>query len=80
MDEKLVITPLFLSNGVTDKNGLNAYFKQLYPKQVQGKFYWADDKNPLILPNERTFKRQLYLLIDQRVASAASHLASLIKS
>ncbi|AZA98254.1 hypothetical protein EG359_00945 [Chryseobacterium joostei] len=80
MDEKLVITPLFLSNGVTDKNGLNAYFKQLYPKQVQGKYYWADDKNPLILPNERTFKGQLYLLIDQRVASAASHLASLIKS
>ncbi|WP_284464137.1 S41 family peptidase [Chryseobacterium sp.] len=80
MDEKLVITPLFLSNGVTDKNGLNTYFKQLYPKQVQGKYYWADDKNPLILPNERTFKGQLYLLIDQRVASAASHLASLIKS
>ncbi|HCM35678.1 S41 family peptidase [Chryseobacterium sp.] len=80
MNEKLVITPLFLSNGVTDKNGLNAYFKQLYPKQVQGKYYWADDKNPLILPNERTFKGQLYLLIDQRVASAASHLASLIKS
>ncbi|MGU3374833.1 S41 family peptidase [Chryseobacterium sp. M5A1_1a] len=80
MEEKLVITPLFLSNGVTDKNGLNAYFKQLYPKQTQGKYYWADDKNPLILPNERTFKGQLYLLVDQRVASAASHLASLIKS
>ncbi|AZA76218.1 hypothetical protein EG347_01070 [Chryseobacterium sp. G0186] len=80
MDERLVITPLFLSNGVTDKNGLNAYFKSLYPKHVQGKYYWADDKNPLILPNERTFKGQLYLLVDQRVASAASHLASLIKS
>lgn len=80
MDEKLVITPLFLSNGVTDKNGLNTYLKQLYPKQIQGKYYWADDKNPLILPNERTFKGQLYLLVDQRVASAASHLASLIKS
>lgn len=80
MEERLVITPLFLSNGVTDKTGLNAYFKQLYPKQVQGKYYWADDKNPLILPNEKTFKGQLYLLVDQRVASAASHLASLIKS
>ncbi|TZF93722.1 hypothetical protein FW781_18715 [Chryseobacterium panacisoli] len=80
MEENLIITPLFLSNGVQDKNGLNAYLKQLYPKGVQRKYYWADDKNPLILPNERTFKGQLYLLVDQRVASAASHLASLIKS
>ncbi|MDW9381418.1 S41 family peptidase [Chryseobacterium sp. JV558] len=80
MEEKLVITSLFLSNGVQDKHGLNAYLKQLYPKGVQGKYYWADDKNPTILPNARTFKGQLYLLADQRVASAASHLASLIKS
>ncbi|MDQ1857082.1 S41 family peptidase [Chryseobacterium sp. WLY505] len=80
LEEKLVITPLFLSNGVQDKHGLNAYLKQLYPKSVQGKYYWADDKNPSIMPNERTFKGQLYLLVDQRVASAASHLASLIKS
>ncbi|UTX49105.1 S41 family peptidase [Chryseobacterium sp. MA9] len=80
MEEKLVITPLFLSNGVTDKTGLNAYLKSLYPKAVQGKYYWADDKNPSVMPNERTFKGQLYLLVDQRVASAASHLASLIKS
>ncbi|RXM41233.1 hypothetical protein BOQ62_01470 [Chryseobacterium sp. CH21] len=80
MEGKLVITPLFLSNGVKDKHGLNAYLKQLYPKEVQGKYYWADDKNPSILPNDRTFKGQLYLFVDQRVASAASHLASLIKS
>ena len=80
LEEKLVITPLFLSNGVQDKQGLNAYLKQLYPKNVQGKYYWADDKNPSIMPNDRTFKGQLYLLVDQRVASAASHLASLIKS
>ncbi|MFZ4928086.1 S41 family peptidase [Chryseobacterium sp. Mn2064] len=80
MEEKLIITPLFLSNGVTDKKGLNTYLKDLYPKDVQGKYYWADDKNPSILPNEKTFKGQLYLLVDQRVASAASHLASLIKS
>lgn len=80
LEEKLIITPLFLSNGVQDKHGLNAYLKQLYPKSIQGKYYWADDKNPSVLPNERTFKGQLYLLVDQRVASAASHLASLIKS
>lgn len=80
MEEKLVITPLFLSNGVHDKQGLNAYLKQLYPKAVQGKYYWADDKNPSILPAEKTFKGRIYLLTDQRVASAASHLASLIKS
>ncbi|WP_206747017.1 S41 family peptidase, partial [Erwinia sp. OLSSP12] len=80
MGEKLVITPLFLSNGVQDKNRLNAYLKQLEPKAVKGKYYWSDDKNPSILPNEKTFKGQLYLLVDQRVASAASHLASLIKS
>lgn len=80
LEEKLIITPLFLYNGVQDKHGLNAYLKQLYPKSIQGKYYWADDKNPSVLPNERTFKGQLYLLVDQRVASAASHLASLIKS
>ena len=80
MERNLIITPLFLSNGVQDKNGLNAYLKQLYPKGVQGKYYWADDKNPSVTPNDRTFKGQLYLLADQRVASAASHLASLIKS
>ncbi len=80
MERNLIITPLFLSNGVQDKNGLNAYLKQLYPKGVQGKYYWADDKNPSVTPNDKTFKGQLYLLADQRVASAASHLASLIKS
>ncbi|WP_347218267.1 S41 family peptidase [Chryseobacterium sp.] len=80
MEDRLVITPLFLSNGVKDKHRVNTYLKQLYPKQIQGKYYWADDKNPSILPNERTFKGQIYLLTDQRVASAASHLASLIKS
>ncbi|UKB85757.1 S41 family peptidase [Chryseobacterium sp. MEBOG06] len=80
LDEKLVIISLFLSNGVKDKYGLNTYLKQLYPKQIQDKYYWTDDKNPLILPNQKTFKGQLYLLVDQRVASAASHLASLIKS
>ncbi|WP_312306111.1 S41 family peptidase [Chryseobacterium sp.] len=80
LEEKLVITPLFLTNGVTDKNGLNAYLKSLYPKAIQEKYYWADDKNPSILPNEKTFQGQLYLLVDHRVASAASHLASLIKS
>lgn len=80
MAEKLIITPLFLANGVNDKSGLNNYLKEHYPKQAQGRYYWADDKNPLILPNEKTFKGQIYLLADERVASAASHLASLIKS
>lgn len=80
LEEKLVITPLFLANGVTDKNGLNAYLKSEYSDPAQGKHYWGNNKNPLILPNEKTFKGQLYLLADQRVASAASHLASLIKS
>lgn len=80
MEERLVITPLFVSNGVNDKHGINAYLKQLYPQHIQGKYYWSNDKNPSVLPNERTFKGQIYLLIDHRVASAASHLASLIKS
>lgn len=80
MAERLVITPLFLSNKINDNTGLNAYFKEEYPVGAQGKFYWADNKNRLILPNQKTFKGQLYLLVDQRVASAASHLASLIKS
>ncbi|MCS3529344.1 S41 family peptidase [Chryseobacterium sp. JUb7] len=80
LKEKLVITPFLLSNGVKDGQGVDTYLKQIYPKSVQEKFYWADDKNVLILPNEKTFKGQLYLLIDENVASAGSHLASLIKS
>nr|WP_315034762.1 S41 family peptidase [uncultured Chryseobacterium sp.] len=80
MAERLVITPLFLSNGVKDKTGLNIYLKEQYPKGSQGKFYWSDDKNQLIAPNEKIFKGQLYLFVDENVASAGSHLASLIKS
>lgn len=80
LKDRLVITPLFLSNGATDGYGLDIYLKDLYPVGVQGKFYWADQKNPLILPNEKSFKGQLYLFVDEYVASAGSHLASLIKS
>lgn len=80
LKERLVMSPLFLVNGVKDGYGLDAYLKQLYPREVQGKYYWTDEKNPLILPNKKTFKGQLYLFIDEHVASAGSHLASLIKS
>jgi len=80
LKEKLVITPFLLANGVKDGHGVDIYLKQMYPRAVQEKYYWADDKNPLILPNEKTFKGQLYLLVDEHVASAGSHLASLIKS
>ncbi|MBV8327813.1 S41 family peptidase [Chryseobacterium sp.] len=78
--ERLVITPVFLANGVKDGYGLDTYLKQTYTQHSQGKFYWANDKNPLILPDKKIFKGQLYLFIDENVASAGSHLASLIKS
>ncbi|MDR2234984.1 MAG: hypothetical protein LBE92_02570 [Chryseobacterium sp.] len=78
--ESLVITPMFISNGIRNGSGLDVYLKQLYPESSQGKFYWTDEKNPLIFPSEKTFSGQLYLFVDENVASAGSHLASLIKS
>lgn len=78
--DKLVITPMFLANGVKNGHDVDLYLKQIYPTSSQGKFYWADEKNPLILPNEKVFNGQIYLFIDENVASAGSHLASLFKS
>lgn len=80
LKDRLVISPLLLANQVADGYGLDSYLKQTYPIGIQGKFYWANEKNPLILPNEHIFKGQIYLFVDEYVASAGSHMASLIKS
>jgi len=71
---------IFISNHLTTIEAGNNVLTERFPKGVAGRYYLADHHNPLILPNKRTFKGQQYLLINSYVASAAAHLASLIKS
>lgn len=78
--ERMVLSPFLLDNKVTQAADVNTYLKVEYPTGVQGKYYWSNERNVLVLPNEKTYKGQLYLLIDEYVASAGSHLASLVKS
>jgi hypothetical protein len=78
--QHLVISRMLLDNDAKNGADVDVYLKSIYPVSAQGKFYWNNEKNALILPNERTFKGPLYLFTDEYVASAGSHLASLIKS
>jgi len=58
------------------KRMLKDYFPGLHNgKNMQNAYY-----NPVYHPKNPGFKGKLYLLIDEDVASAASHLASLVKA
>lgn len=78
--EALVISPFFLANGVTNDSGLAVHLKQRFPVGVNGKYYLSDSFNPLVLPHETPFKGTIFLLVDEQVASAGAHLASLVKA
>jgi C-terminal processing protease CtpA/Prc len=47
---------------------------------VQGRNLQNPKYNPVYAPKEPGFKGKLYLLIDENVASAGSHFASLVKA
>lgn len=55
------------------------FLKGYYPV-FENKVSWQSQKyNPIYYPKSPTFKGNLYLLINENVASAASHFASLVK-
>jgi len=78
--DALVISSFFLANGARNSADLEVHLKQRFPVGVNGKYYLSDNFNPLILPHKTTFKGTVFLLVDEQVASAGAHLASLVKS
>lgn len=56
------------------------FLASYYPRLANGKNFQNPKYNPVYYPKQPAFKGKLYLLIDENVASAASHLASLVKA
>ncbi len=54
--------------------------KDYFPSLQQGRNLQNPKYNPVYLPKSPGFKGKLYLLIDENVASAGSHFASLVKA
>lgn len=54
--------------------------KDYFPRLQNGRNIQDAKHNPVYYPKSPQFKGKLYLLIDENVASAASHLASLVKA
>jgi hypothetical protein len=54
--------------------------KDYFPALQNGRNMQNEKYNPVYHPKSPGFKGKLYLLIDENVASAASHLASLVKA
>jgi C-terminal processing protease CtpA/Prc len=54
--------------------------KDYFPAMKKGRNIQNPKYNPVYHPKNPGFKGQLYLLIDEGVASAASHFASLVKA
>ncbi|WP_316765349.1 S41 family peptidase [Pedobacter frigiditerrae] len=52
--------------------------KKAFPVAKNGVFYQGNDDNKLRYPNENAFKGQIYLLINPKVASAASMFAAMV--
>jgi hypothetical protein len=56
------------------------FLKGYFPALVNGRNLQDPKHNPLYHPKSPAFKGHLYMLIDEGVASAGSHLASLVKA
>ncbi|MEV4884692.1 peptidase S41 [Chitinophaga ginsengisegetis] len=56
------------------------FLKDYFPALQNGRNIQNIKYNPVYYPKQPGFKGKLYLLIDEEVASAASHLASLVKA
>ena len=65
-------------DAVAKANG-KLMLKDYFPALSNGKNMQHVKYNPVYYPKQPAFKGHLYLLIDENVASAASHLASLVK-
>lgn len=78
--DHFVITPYLKENLILNTDDFNKDILNYSLIQSLNRFYISDEKNPLIFPNDLSYNGQLYLIIDENTASAAAHLASLIKS
>jgi hypothetical protein len=63
-----------------EKEGGKLLLKDYFPRLQNGRNIQDAKHNPVYNPKSPQFNGQLYLLIDEDVASAASHLASLVKA
>lgn len=52
--------------------------KEEFPKVENGKYFQDEKFNPLLQPDQNSFKGQIYMLISSRIASAGSLFASLV--
>jgi len=59
--------------------GLNGLFGERYLAGPGGRYYQHPATNPLWQPDANVYKGQVYVLINEDVASAASHFASLLR-
>ncbi len=60
----------------------NRYFRKEFPIEKDGRFYQSSlsEDHKIRVPNENTFKGEIFLLISPRVASAGSNFGSLVAS
>ncbi len=56
------------------------FLRDRFPELKNGRNLQAQKHNPVYYPKKPAYMGRVYLLIDERVASAASHFASLVKS
>jgi hypothetical protein len=66
--------------GEKEKEEGKKMLRDYFPKYENGRSIQNPKYNPVYYPKTPAFKGKLYLLIDENVASAASHLASLVKA
>lgn len=66
-------------NQKMEQKQLEELAKQYFPTMEKGRYLQAKERNPYYYPDSLGFKGNLYLLIDENVASAASHFASLVR-
>jgi hypothetical protein len=64
----------------TQKVAGKKMLKDYFPRLQNGRNIQNAKYNPVYYPKKPAFNGQLYLLVDENVASAASHLASLVKA
>lgn len=67
-------------NQQREQYNLEYGLKEMFPILKDGKYYQHQKYNPLWYPDNDRFNGKIYLLINDFVASAASHFASLVKS
>nr|WP_295877443.1 S41 family peptidase [uncultured Chitinophaga sp.] len=66
--------------GPEEVKGGRAFLKSYLLPYKNGRSYQDSAHNPVYYPKQPAYKGHLYLMIDENTASAASHLASLVRA